>query len=133
MMIKWFRDISENDFKIVGGKGYNLSKMFNHGIAVPNGFVVTTEAYDTYVKDNHLKIRIEQILSTQKSTTEKSKDIKLLFNIDTFHEDLKQQILLQMDKMASDRVAVRSSSTAEDLPGMSFAGKYSSFLNVKKC
>jgi phosphohistidine swiveling domain-containing protein len=130
-MIKWFKEISENDFNLVGGKGYSLSKMFNHGIDVPNGFVVTSAAYDTYIKENQSKSRIEQILRAQNATVEKSNGIKALFHVDTFPKGLKQQILMEFDKIASGRVAVRSSSTVEDLPGMSFAGQYSSFLNVK--
>ncbi|MFZ5965712.1 MAG: PEP/pyruvate-binding domain-containing protein [Bacillota bacterium] len=130
-MIKWFHDIKENDFHLVGGKGYSLSKMFNYGITVPNGFVVTSIAYDAYVEKNQLKQKINYILNTSSSGVEKSQEIKALFQVETFPDDLKQQILTAMDKIASGRVAVRSSSTVEDLPGMSFAGQYSSYLNVK--
>ena len=130
-MIKWFSEIKEDDFNLVGGKGYSLSKMFKYGIKVPNGFVVTSTAYDAYVKKNQLKQEIDHILSSPSSAVEKSQEIKELFNVETFPDDLEQQILAGMGKIASGRVAVRSSSTVEDLPGMSFAGQYSSYLNVK--
>lgn len=129
-MIKWFSNIKENDFNLVGGKGYNLSKMFNYGIKVPNGFVVTSAAYDTFVRKNNLKQEIDHILSTHSSNVVKSQEIKALFQVGSFLEDLKQQILSELDKIASGHVAVRSSSTVEDLPDMSFAGQYSSYLNV---
>lgn len=131
MMIKWFSDIKENDFNLVGGKGYNLSRMFNYGIKIPNGFVVTSSSYDGYVKKNRLKRKIDNILGTHSSSVEKSEEIKSLFNVETFPDDLKQEILTEMNKIDSGRVAVRSSSTVEDLPGMSFAGQYSSYLNVR--
>ncbi|KUO51873.1 MAG: hypothetical protein APF76_16155 [Desulfitibacter sp. BRH_c19] len=130
-MIKWFSEINENDFNLVGGKGYNLSKMFNYGIIVPNGFVVTSVAYDVYIKKNQLKQKIDHILNIDISSVEKSQEIKALFNLETFPTELKQQIISEMKKIDSGRVAVRSSSTVEDLPGMSFAGQYNSYLNVR--
>lgn len=130
-MIKWFKEIGDEDFNNVGGKGYNLSKMYNHGISVPNGFIVTTSGYNTYIKENNLESKIEELLKTENTISEKSKNIKALFQIETFPENLKQQILSEFNKIESGRGAVRSSSTVEDLPGMSFAGQYSSFLNVR--
>ncbi|WP_202709794.1 PEP/pyruvate-binding domain-containing protein [Sporosalibacterium faouarense] len=129
-MIKWFSDINEKDFNLVGGKGFNLSKMFNYGIKVPNGFVVTSIAYDSYVKENRLKQKIDTILNDKNSTAGKAQKIKSLFTIEDFPQNLKEQIFSEMNKITSGRVAVRSSSTVEDLPGMSFAGQYSSYLNV---
>jgi pyruvate,water dikinase len=130
-MIKWFSDINMNDFNLVGGKGYNLSQMFNHSINVPTGFVITSVAYDTYVNENRITQKIDNILSANSSSEEKSRVIKLLFDVQTFPEDLKHQILSEMTKITSGLVAVRSSSTLEDLPGISFAGQYSSYLNVR--
>ena len=54
-MIKWFKEIRGTDFELVGGKGHNLSRMYNHGLKVPNGFVITSKAYDTYVDENDIK------------------------------------------------------------------------------
>ncbi len=130
-MIKWFSDISKNDFNLVGGKGYNLSKMLNNSINVPNGFVITSIAYDTYVNKNQLTQKIDHILNSDRSSAEKSRAIKLLFDVETFPDDLKYQVLSEMYKITGGPVAVRSSSTLEDLPGMSFAGQYSSYLNVR--
>ena len=130
-MIKWFHEINEDEFNLVGGKGYSLSKLFNYGIKVPNGFVVTSASYDSYVKKNQIKQKIIDILKTTNTALEKSKEIKALFQVETFPNDLKHQILAEMGKIESGCVAVRSSSTVEDLPGMSYAGQYSSYLNVK--
>ena len=129
-MIKWFCDIKVDDFKLVGGKAYNLSKMLHHGIQVPNGFVVITEAYDAYIRDNLLQQKITFILNSKISSAEKSKQIKSLFNIQSFPTDLKESIMTKLKVLSGNSMAVRSSSTAEDLPGMSFAGQYNSYLNV---
>lgn len=129
-MIKWFNDIKESDFELVGGKGQNLSKMYNYGLKVPNGFVITSKAYDAYVDGNDLKSEITGILAQSITNSQKSRIIKALFVREKISADLVTQIEEAFRKLASCRVAVRSSSTVEDLPGMSFAGQYSSYLNV---
>lgn len=77
-MIKWFREINDNDFNLVGGKGYNLGKMFNYGLNVPDGFIVTSLVYDDYVKSNKLQEKIDSIISSESSSLEKSREIKAL-------------------------------------------------------
>ncbi|WP_105615306.1 PEP/pyruvate-binding domain-containing protein [Vallitalea okinawensis] len=129
-MIKWFSDIKETDFELVGGKGHNLSKMYNCGLKVPNGFVITSKAYDVYIKDNDLTPIIEGILKQHISSLEKSNRIKALFIKENVSKKLVGEIKEAFIHISSGRVAVRSSSTVEDLPGMSFAGQYSSYLNV---
>lgn len=129
-MIKWFQQIRSEDFHLVGGKGYNLSKMYNLGLQVPNGFVIASEAYDTYIDINQIKGKINYIHNSECSSKEKSRSIKELFTKDLFPTELKEQILSELKKISSGRVAVRSSSTVEDLPGMSFAGQYNTYLNV---
>ncbi|NBI30849.1 PEP/pyruvate-binding domain-containing protein [Chengkuizengella marina] len=129
-MLKWFNSIEKGDFNLVGGKGYNLSKMYNLGIKVPNGFVITSETYENYVHSNGLQNRIKDILNSSQSTLEKSEAIKRFFSENLISDEVKKQIQIEMNKISSGRVAVRSSSTVEDLPGMSFAGQYNTYLNV---
>jgi len=45
MYTKAFQQISKSDVATVGGKGASLGEMTNAGIPVPNGFVVTTNAF----------------------------------------------------------------------------------------
>lgn len=129
-MIKWFKDIGKEDFQLVGGKGFNLSQMIQNDINVPNGFVILSTAYDEYVEQNGLKEKIEAILLEEKDLNILADEIKNLFVVDLMKEDLKTSILDAFNQIPSKRVAVRSSSTVEDLPGMSFAGQYSTYLNV---
>jgi rifampicin phosphotransferase len=129
-MIKWFHEIENHDFPLVGGKAYHLSTLLKNGINVPNGFVIPSTAYDTYLREYGLVQKIASILASSDSNAEKLRNIKLLFNQLTFPDDLKKQIVSEFSKIASGRAAVRSSATLEDLPGMSFAGQYSSYLNV---
>lgn len=129
-MIIWLNEIEDTPFNHVGGKGYNLGKMLNNGLKVPDSFVITTDAYDAFVNKNELSSKIESILRSDCSTKEKSDLIKEQFRQCVFPEELGTALLQEAAKITSGRVAVRSSATVEDLPGLSFAGQYSSYLNV---
>ena len=43
--VRWFKEVDKEDIDIVGGKGANLGEMTKSGFPVPNGFVVTAQAY----------------------------------------------------------------------------------------
>lgn len=131
-MIKFFDDISDNDFRLTGAKGYHLSKLYREGIPVPNGFVVLSTAYETYVSQNHLSSEIGSIMTAEGNNALKAQQIKALFKVDQVPQILKEQMVDAYKKLGAEKVAVRSSSTAEDLPGMSFAGQYDSYLNVSE-
>ena len=64
VLIKSFSELSKTDIPIAGGKGANLGEMFNSGIPVPDGFVVTSNAYYKFIKDNNLTLE-EFILQRQ--------------------------------------------------------------------
>ena len=46
MSIKFFENVDNND--IVGGKGYNLSRLYKNGFNVPNGFIITGDVFNDY-------------------------------------------------------------------------------------
>jgi pyruvate,water dikinase len=139
--ILWFKDIDHDDIAKVGGKGANLGEMYKIGIPVPNGFVVTTDAYFQFIKDNNLTKKIKQILDTTdvnipnqlQSASERIK--KIIVNAD-LNEQTAIDIMKAYKKLSGYfslkdvPVAVRSSATAEDLPDASFAGQQETFLNV---
>lgn len=129
-MVKWFDDIRDEDFQLVGGKGFNLSQMFQAGIKVPNGYVVLSTTYDDYVNKNQLSNKIAEILNSEEDLDLASKQIKGLFTSSLLDASVKDELLKEVKKLNTRALAVRSSSTVEDLPGMSFAGQYSTYLNV---
>ena len=131
-MIRWFKDIGDQDFTLVGGKALNLAEMYNNGIPVPNGFVVLSTAYDTYVTENGCKEIIDGLLVSPLAKEAQSVAIQKLFQAEKLQGELRDSILSGFREFATARVAVRSSATVEDLPGLSFAGQYSSFLNVSE-
>lgn len=56
--------------------------------------------------------------------------IRGLFEQGLLSEEIRQEFLTAYQQLGGSAVAVRSSATAEDLPGASFAGQQETFLNV---
>ena len=61
--VLWFSEIGKNDIKTAGGKGANLGEMYTAGIPVPNGFVVTSDAYFDFIEVTSIKNKILTELS----------------------------------------------------------------------
>lgn len=138
-VVLWFREVTKEDIRKVGGKGANLGEMTRAGFPVPPGFVITADAYYQYLQENHLDEKIQEILKTviyedHQSLEQASKQIKQLLLQGKLSEDLTRAITSAYDTLGEKQdvlVAVRSSATAEDLPTASFAGQQETFLNVK--
>ncbi len=142
MNIAWFEDLGKDDVAIAGGKGANLGEMVKAGLPVPPGFVVTAQAYSYFLKESGLAERIMEILrdtdvDNNDELTKASQEIRELITSSPMPEALAKEILENYHKLSQrvgkeeEFVAVRSSATAEDLPGASFAGQQDTFLNVK--
>lgn len=139
-LLVWFSEVGKEDIGLVGGKGANLGEMWNSGFPVPNGFIVTSNAYFLFLKENNLETKIKHLMGTvdhddPNSLSQVSKIIKKIIEDAPLSPDLTQEIFRSYRKLGgilSDAyVAVRSSATAEDLPTASFAGQQETFLNVK--
>ncbi len=138
--IAFFKDITKHDIPLVGGKGANLGEMTQAGFPVPYGFAVTVHAYDTFLDDNHLREEIHTILKeTDRHDPDElmraSKRIERIVLKGSVPKevaaDIKKAYKQLSGRFGKVLVAVRSSATAEDLPGASFAGQQATFLNVK--
>jgi pyruvate,water dikinase len=138
--VVWFKDIGKEDVGLVGGKGANLGEMTQAGFPVPTGFIVTAQAYREFIKENNLEEKISKILKTvdyqnNASLNKISREIKSIIVKGKMSEKLTTEIFKaykQLGGILKDAlVAVRSSATAEDLPGASFAGQQETYLNVK--
>src|SRR3989344_350972 len=132
-----FHMAEKNDLSLVGGKGYNLIRMYNEKLNVPNGFVVTTKAYFDFLNYNKLtgavqkKLKGLDVEDTERLDMVSSGVRGLLLNAQ-FPSLLMKEIENYVKKYTARKFAVRSSSTAEDLAKASFAGQQDTYLNVKK-
>ncbi len=136
----FFKEIDKDDIPLVGGKGANLGEMTQAGFPVPNGFAVTVEGYERFLEENQLhQYLIDVLKDTDVANPESLENAsrKIQHKIVTCsmpdlvaHETIKAYKKLS-GPFKKALVAVRSSATAEDLPGASFAGQQATFLNIK--
>jgi pyruvate,water dikinase len=136
--IRWFSDLGLDDIAQVGGKNSSLGELMQlEQVEVPNGFAVTTTAFDTFMAPLQSKINklVEKVKAdgyqdmTLLDST--SKEIRSLIESSPFTREFELEIADCFKQLDPKRnVAVRSSATAEDLPEASFAGQQDTFLNV---
>ncbi len=135
-----FRDIGKADTPLVGGKGANLGEIYNAGFPVPPGFAITVVGYDLFLKENDL---INKIYGTLKpldvndpaQLEQAAGKIRKLILNGKIPDEVAQKTISAYKKlsgfMKNSLVAVRSSATAEDMAGTSFAGQQETFLDIK--
>src|SRR5918999_1778570 len=135
----WFDEIGKQDIALVGGKGANLGELSRAGLPVPPGYVVTTRAYDAFVEVSGIKGEVVALASVPRAEDpagfeEVSEGIRALFSGGRVPEEMADEIRAAYQELGEDgdiAVAVRSSATAEDLAGASFAGQQDTYLNVR--
>jgi pyruvate, water dikinase len=135
-------DTAIDDLHLVGGKALNLGIVKNIlQLPVPDGFSITTNAYRHFIHHNNLRARIDDQLSAININDTRSLDtisqtIKTLIMTAEVPGDLKTAIgehhqAIVGKKHINTGVAMRSSAVGEDAKA-SFAGQYTTVLNVKK-
>ncbi|MFQ5857349.1 MAG: PEP/pyruvate-binding domain-containing protein, partial [Anaerolineae bacterium] len=142
--IKPFLELGPDDVALAGGKAVSLGDLTRAGFPVPPGFCVTTDAYRAFVAANDLRAEILRLSGAVKADDPESLEtasaqIRALFAAgqipDPLAAEIRRAYLQLINPQSAVRnpqspVAVRSSATAEDLPGASFAGQQETFLNV---
>lgn len=123
---------------LTGGKGASLARLAAAGLPVPPGFHVTTAAYWRFVVANGLQGTILATLADIEprdvgALEQAAAAIRARFAEGTTPEPIAQAVRQAYRVLGAGdtAVAVRSSATAEDLPGLSFAGQQESYLNVR--
>ncbi len=144
--ILFFSQLNMQDLERVGGKNASLGEMYNSlksaGIRIPEGFALTADAYRRFCHINNLSGALKQVmqlLDDQHYTnlSQVAEQSRSMIMSGKMPEEVIEEIC-QAYRQLSEHcghypldVAVRSSATAEDLPGASFAGRMESFLNIQ--
>jgi pyruvate, water dikinase len=143
--IKWFGEIGVQDVADVGGKNANLGEMYQNltaiDVKVPNGFAVTSQAYEAFLDHNNLWDRLHALLYEEldidsvESLQNVGAKCRALVSGAELPNELREAILQGYKKLQEEyggdvRMAVRSSATAEDSPEASFAGQNDTYLNI---
>jgi rifampicin phosphotransferase len=134
--IVWFADDAATDHALVGGKGANLGNMTGKGFQVPPGFTISTTAYRAHVSDSGIRDAVEAILAKidyadPARLEEQVAEIRKLITDAKMPDAVTRDIAAAYAKVGvTSFVAVRSSGTAEDLEGASFAGLHDTYLDI---
>ena len=122
----------------VGGKCVGLLTMTGHGIRVPPGFAVTTDAFAAALDGGGLRAEIRSVLagldlSDTADTERRAAEVRGLVTDRPVPPPVAGAVAAAYRVLgaAGDvQVAVRSSAETEDLPTISFAGQYDTYLGV---
>lgn len=132
-------EVSESDLATAGGKAGKLGELVRQGLPIPPGIVLTTEAYRAFVEGSTLQSEIPAALASidparPETIDAASQRIRSAFESVEFPPALRTAIVEAYEvfvrRHAVKFSAVRSSATAEDLEGASFAGLQETYLNV---
>ena len=136
--IRRFDEIDVGDVASVGGKGANLGELVAAGLPVPDGFVVTAEAYLGAIEEAGIRDELRTAFAEASAVAgddaqlrEAAERLRSLVDKAPPPPALVRDIVAAYHRLGDDAlVAVRSSATAEDTAGTSFAGMHESFLGV---
>jgi len=129
--------INKDNILSAGGKGANLGELCKIRVPVPEGFVITTEAYEEFLRENSIDREIKSKLGKLNiddpdGVSFISDEIQRFILGGKISNKLQQDILENFKKLNTKYVAVRSSATSEDTKKASWAGQLSTYLNTSQ-
>ena len=137
MTVLWLDDIGSDDLETVGGKAASLGELHGADLPVPPAFVVTAATYRAFIEESGIETELFETVDVDAEDSselaEAAADAQQLITETPLPASVREEILAAYDTLGeSASVAVRSSATAEDLPGASFAGQQDTYLNVTR-
>jgi pyruvate,water dikinase len=135
-IIRWFEELHLTDVDAVGGKGANLGELTSAGFPVPNGFVVTSDAYLESIGLSGAREQLEKLMAEtdpgDAASLAAAATTAQQLILDTAVPGEVVEAVEAAYRRLGDAVcvAVRSSGTSEDAGDTSFAGMNATFTNV---
>jgi phosphohistidine swiveling domain-containing protein len=132
-----FAEIGQGDLRRVGGKAANLGALTRAGVSVPPGFCVTTRAFDLFIASlpdasKHFDALDALDGTSPDAARAAAEAMRRALSGLTMPAEVTAAVVTAWHALGPEHaLAVRSSATAEDLPGASFAGQQDTFLNVR--
>jgi len=141
-VVCWFEECLKESVPLVGGKCSSLGELIHAGVRVPPGFALTTEGYRRFMAEAGLDREVAALLAgvdpaDLDALEVASARIRAAIEAQPFSTEIEDLVGEAYRKLAlrcglpAVPVAVRSSATAEDLPGASFAGQQETFLWIR--
>lgn len=129
----FLEEIAWGSEQITGGKACHLAEVKNQiGMHVPEGFVITTAAFDAFIKFNKLEDRIANLrqAGSQESALQELQELILHGEIPfEISHAIRKALRRMRRRRAISFLAVRSSAQEED-SAHSFAGQFKTVLCV---
>lgn len=134
MFVIPFSQISSDQADIIGQKALYLGQLLQAKFPVPEGYVVTTQAFHEalQVSDLHISIQAELNkinLQDLHSVDYASRVIQDLITAINLPENIRMEILQQSAHIFGDFVSVRSSAVAKGRLESSWTGELATFLH----
>jgi pyruvate,water dikinase len=131
----WFADLGIHDRPLAGGKGASLGEMTRAGLPIPEGFVVSTQAFTDWLQALDARHGIRQRISALRhdaleAVNACTAEIRAAIEQEPLSPALRDELAACYARLGSGPVAVRSSATSEDSEEASFAGLQDTYLWV---
>jgi pyruvate,water dikinase len=141
-LLCWFAECRKESVPLVGGKCASLGELISAGVRVPPGFALTTGGCRRFMAESGINRELKSLLGNldcrdMDALERVSSTIRATIEAHTFSTEMEDLIAERYRKLSVQcgipavPVAVRSSATAEDLPGASFAGQQDTFLWIR--
>ena len=134
------RDVAPHQHGLIGGKAASVARLMRNGLPTPDGFVLTLAAGRLFFKENRIEAPILDLLRTARADggggklNEISEKIGAMILAAPLPPDIGKALAeasAYLDGGSQQGLAVRSSAALEDRLEHSFAGQFTSVLNVK--
>ena len=141
-LLCWFEQCRSESVPLVGGKCASLGELINAGVRVPPGFALTTEGYRRFMAEAGIERELKHLLDRldcqdMEALERASTAIRAAIEAQPFSTEMEDLVAENYRRLSlrcgvpAVPVAVRSSATAEDLPGASFAGQQDTYLWIR--
>src|ERR1039458_3512042 len=141
-LLCWFAECRKESVPLVGGKCASLGWLINAGVRVPPVFARTTEGCRRFMAESGINRELKSLLGNldcqdMEALERVSSTIRATIEAHSFSTEMEDLVAERYRKLSvrcgipAVPVAVRSSATAEDLPGASFAGQQDTFLWIR--
>jgi pyruvate, water dikinase len=107
----WFADVDLNSAGIVGKHTEQLAKLTKVGFPVMPGFVITSQAFDDFLRENALDFKVHQLLSTvaierPESLMQAEHHIKKLFEDAQLSEEFEEELIDYYLRLGRDEITL---------------------------
>lgn len=138
----FFENCNKDSVALVGGKCSSLGELIQAGVRVPPGFALTTHGFAQFMHEAGIQPEIDGLLDgldhdDMDKLENASRCIREMIESRPISIELEDLVAEAYRKLSvrcyvpAAPVAVRSSATAEDLPGASFAGQQDTYLWIR--